>query len=144
MLAAEGGGGRARGRALEVPSQHLGEWQIQDDRHGRPTVASGDGDQLAARQGLDVRGVDHRQAPAAEPHDQDPVQQVEGVVGGRLGSRVIGDQGAQLIRREDLGRAEVAPSEGGLAAPGHADQDDQGVARDGEENEPTAGIVGGR
>jgi hypothetical protein len=74
------------------------------------------------------------------------VQEVEGVVGRALGRRIVGDDAAQRVRREDFGGGEVAPREGRLATGRDADQQDQriGGEREDRRNGPAAEVVGGR
>ena|SRR6266508_1212660 len=93
---------------------------------------AGQGDQRLVGLWLDVRGVDHRQATGSQKLARDIVQQVEGVIGGRLVVLVIRDQATAEIRRENFGRLEVGAGEGALASAGRANQDDQGQLRNGD------------
>lgn len=145
VLTPDGRRGRTGRRPRGITLEGDGQRQIQDDRHGRPEMLSRDGHQLGSAPVLDVGGIDHRQAAAAQSHGENAMKQIKGVVGGRLGRRVIGDQGSELIRREDLSRGEVGSGEGAFAARGDSDQEDQRVGRqnDGGKSRPTA-EVGGR
>jgi hypothetical protein len=53
------------------------------------------------------------------------VQHVEGVAGRGLVVLVVGDQAAEVVGGEDLGRQEVAPGECRLAGSGDADERDE-------------------
>ncbi len=118
--------------------------QVEDEGHRRPAMAPSHGEQLLACPSLDVRGVHHGEATASQAHGTDSVQQVEGVIGGSLRRCIVGDQRAEPIRREDLGRREVASREGGLAGCGNTDQEDERIGRQGDGSRPTAGFSDGR
>ena len=64
-------------------------------------------DQLGPRPVLDVRGVDDGQAAATKAHLEQPMQEVERVIGRALGRGIVRDQGPECVGREDLGRREV-------------------------------------
>ena len=91
-----------------------------------------DPEQLGARPVLDVRGVDDGQPAAPQAHLEQPMQEVEGVVGRALGGRIVGDQRAERVRREHLGRREVPVGERALAAGGDADEQDERIGREGD------------
>ena len=78
-------------------------------------MEAGNAQELDARPILHVRGVDHRQPGTAKSHLEQPMEELERVVGGALRRGVVGDEGAHRIRREDLGRREVASGERRLA-----------------------------
>ena len=80
------GGGRGEARR-GIPLQRHRQRHVEDDRDGRPAMLARDGEELGARPVLDVRGVDHGQPAAAQPHREDAVEEVEGVVGGALRAR---------------------------------------------------------
>ena len=92
----------------QVPLHRDLEGHVENHRHRRSAMPPSDLEQLAPRPALDVRGVDHGSASAAEPHGEQLVQQVERVVGGGLGVRVIGDHRPHGVRGEDLRRGEVS------------------------------------
>ena len=116
MLAPQRGRRRARRGARGVPLERDLEWHVEHDRDGRTPMASRHGEQLGACPVLDVRGVDDGEPPAAQPHGEDPMEQVEGVVGGALGRRVVGDQRAQRRRTRGPGSGGSDAGEGRLAA----------------------------
>ncbi len=144
MLATDGGRWRAGCGPRRVSLERIGQWQVEDDCHGRPAMAPSHVVQLLACPRLDVGGVDDGEATASQAHGTDSVQQVEGVIRGSLRRWIVGDQRAEPIRREDLGRLEVASREGGLAGCGNADQEDKRIGRQGDGSRPTAGFSGGR
>jgi len=90
---------------------------------------------------LDIGRIHHGQASSLQPESQRGVKEGEGILAGRLISLVVGDDGAEGIRREDLGWSEVGLREGRLAAASDADQDHHRVGRQGnpQEREMPAG-----
>ena len=129
-----------------VPLEGDGERHVQHDRdRGAPMPLRG-AEQLGPCPLLDVRGVDDGQAPAPKAHVEDPMEEVEGVVGRALGggSSAISARNASE-ERTSVGR-EVRAGEGRLAARGDADQEDERIGRkdDRRRNGPTAVRVGGR
>ena len=129
--AAGGGRGRRpRGRAPRVSLERDLEGHVQDDRDGGAPVALRGLEQLGTRPFLDVRGVDDGQPSAPEAHLEQPMEEVERVIGRALGRGVIGDQRTERVRRENLGRCEVLGGERRLSAGGDADQQDQCIGRE--------------
>ena len=127
MLATDGGSWRPRCGPRCISFERSGQGQVEDDCHGRPSMATSHGEQLLARPCLDVGGVHHGEPPPSQSHGADPVQQVECVVGGALRRWIVGDQATEPIRREDLGRREVASGEGRLAGRRDADHENERI-----------------
>ena len=113
-----------------VPLQRNRQRHVEHDCHSRSPVTPRDAEQLTPRPLLDVRGVHHGQTAAPQAHLHEPMQEVEGVIGRALRRRIVGDQRAKRVGRDDLGRREVARSEGRLPAGGDADQHDQRIGRE--------------
>ena len=102
---------------------------VEDDRHRQHVVLAGDGYQLSARLGLDVRGVHDGQPAGLQPLAGDVVQQLERLRRGGLVVLVVGHQAAAEVRRDHLGGAEMRAPEGRLARAAHADQHHQAQLR---------------
>ncbi len=79
-------------------------------------------DELLSALWLDVRSVDHGQATGRQTLARDEVQDVEGVLAGRLIVFVVGDQAAAKVARYHFGRCEVLLGERRLARPAGADE----------------------
>ena len=107
-------------------------------------MTAGHGEQPGTSPILDVGRIHDGEPATPQPHGQDAMEQVEGILGRGLGVRVVGDDGAQRVRGEHLGGKKVSSCEGGLAAGGDPDQENERIGRNRERNEPTAGGVGGR
>jgi len=106
--------------------------QIEDDGDRQPLVLTRDGQSLLSGLGLHIRRVEHREPARSEPFPRHVIERVERVLGCGLVVLVVGDEGPVGVGAENFGRLEVSTSEGGLAAPGRADEDDQGQLGDGE------------
>ena len=108
-----------------VPADAHPLGQVEDDGDRQDVVLPGEVEQLLAALLLHVRRVDDREASGREPLAGDEVQDVEGVLAGRLVVLVVGDQAAAEVAGDHLGRREVGAGEGRLAGPAGADEHDQ-------------------
>ena len=88
--------------ALPLRHRHL-----EHHADGRQPVAAREREPPSASLGVEPERVDHRGEPAAEPLDDDALQQVERVVGGRQVVDPVTDERAQRIARHDLAGREV-------------------------------------
>lgn len=75
--------------------------------------------------GLDIGGIDDHELAGFEALAGDEVQHLKGGAGGRLVVLVVRDKRAAGVRRQDLGRGEVAGGEAGLARARDPHQSDQ-------------------
>jgi hypothetical protein len=100
--------------------------QVQYDGHGQAVVLPGQGHNRLPGLGLDVRCVDDGELSGRQALAGDVVQNVEGVVRGRLAVLVVRDEPAAVIRRENLRRLEVLTGERGLSRARGPDQRDKG------------------
>jgi hypothetical protein len=133
---------RADGVALDAEA--LGH--VEDDRDRQDVVRAGQGDEVAARLGLHVRGVDDREAAGVQALAGDVVQDVEGGRRGGLVVLVVGDEPAAEVAGDRLEGAEVRLSERRLARAAGADEDDERQLRNREPHatlRKTASWVGG-
>ena len=115
-------GPKSRSGRVAVPllAELLGE--VQHDRDRQQWYCARQLDQRLAGLGLDVRGVDDRQPPSAEPLAGDEVQQRRrrrSVTAWSFSSSL--DQPAAGVRREDLGGRKCLRANVHLPEPGHAD-----------------------
>ena len=131
-----------------LPAQLLGD--VEHDGDGEHVVRTGHAHERGAGVLLHVGGIDHGQPAGGQPQ---PGHVVEGVERGRrrrLVVLVIGDHAAERIGGEHLRRREVLADEGGLARPGHSDQDHQAQVGDVQDAHAdprglaTAGLAGAR
>ena len=76
--------------------------------------------------------IDHSQLAVLQPLARDLAHEVEGVGRDVLIGLVVRNQGAAIVRGDDLGRQEMFRREGRLARAGRADQHDEGEVGDGE------------
>ena len=109
---------RARGVALGADPLR----EVEHDGDREHVVLPGERDQVLARLGLHVGGVDDGQAPGREALTGDVVQHVEGVTAGALVVHVVGDEAAAEVAADDLGGPEVARREGAFAGAAHPDE----------------------
>ena len=121
---------------------------VEDDRDGEHVVVAGEADHRAARVGLDVRRVDHRQQAGVQALAGDEGEGLECARGGRLVVLVVRDEPAEHVARERLERRERGARERGLAGSARPDQDDEREVRDREGGHPSlrrkrASCVGG-
>ena len=98
---------------------------VDDDGDGQGVVAPRQFDPAPAIGGADIGGVDNGEPAVLQPFAGNGLDQVEGVGGCRLVGLVVGDEGAAVIGRDDLGGQEPARGEGGFARTGGADQHDE-------------------
>ena len=111
---------RSGREALRSKANPLGHVEHDGDR--QHVVRAGQLDQLRARVGLDVGGVDDGQPAGVEPLAGDEVEHLERGGARRLVVLVVGDQAAADVARDDLVRAEVLARERRLARATDADQ----------------------
>ena len=105
---------------------------VEHDGHRQHVVLAGQGHELLAGLGLDVRGVDDGQSTGLQPKADDVAQQLERRRGRRLVVLVVGHETAAEVGGDDLGRAKLGTGEGGLSRAADADQHDQAQLRDGQ------------
>ena len=108
------------------------ERRVEDDRDRRTARGAGDRHQLGAGGAGHVRRIDHGQAAPLKAAARGEVEQLERGPARALVGRVVGDDRPEGVRRQDLGRPEVALGERRLARAGHADEDDQAARRQGD------------
>lgn len=106
--------------------------QVEHDRRRQHVVLLREFHQARPRRALDVRRVDDGQPPGREPLARNVVQRVEGVGGRGLVVLVVGDEPAEEVAGEHLGRREVRACERRLAGAGSADEHDEGHLGNGQ------------
>src|SRR5438132_9911649 len=124
VLPADDGGANGP-RARRVSCQAKLERQVERDRSRRASVLSCSSDELGASHPLDVGRVDDRQGARREPGVEPLVKPSEGGIGRLLVGLVARERAAQLVRRNDRFRSEVARCEGRFARTRCADQQDK-------------------
>ena len=94
VLAANGGRRWPGSRAAGVAFQGDIEREVQDDRHRWTPMPARHGEQPCSGPILDVGRIHDGEPATPQPHGQDAMEQVEGILGRGLGVRVVGDEGA--------------------------------------------------
>jgi len=102
-------------RPTLVPGQAHALRHVQRNRDREHVVFFRKVNQLLSGLGLDVCGVDNRQAACCQPLARDVVQDIERILAGRLIVLVVGDQAATEVAGYHLGRCEVPLRERPLA-----------------------------
>jgi hypothetical protein len=135
---------RSFGRPLLVAGVAEIGGEVEHHRHRLRVVLAGHLDERLAALASHVGRVDDREPPGREPLGTDEVQQLERVGGGALVRLVVGDHAAERVGRQDFRGLEVLAGEGGLAAPGRADEQNEGELgnRDGHGNTSGATVLG--
>jgi hypothetical protein len=110
--------------------------QREHDRDGRPRQAPREIEQRSAIASFEVRRVDHGQSRPPQTMSGRAMEQVERRRRRPLVVLVIGDHRAERVRREHLGRAEVAPRERRFSCARRSDQQDERVTGNDEDVRP--------
>ena len=120
-----------------VPLERDLERRVEHDRDGRPARRPGRSRRVAAlaRRVTFVASITVSH-PRSSRRCAARWRSSKAAATGALVGRVVGDDRPKGIRRQDLGRAEVASRERRLAGAGHADQDDQAAGRNGDLGHP--------
>ena len=93
--------------AAPVAALPFGRRHLEHDAGRRQAVAAGEREPPDAPLGVEPERVDHGGEPAPEPLGDDPLQQVERIVGGREVVDPVADERAQGVARHDLAGREV-------------------------------------
>ena len=96
--------------------------QVEYDGHRQHVDSRASSTSGLRASGCDIRGVYHCQIAARQALGRDGVQDLEGVLGGRLVVFIVGDEPAAEIRGEHFGRLEVLPCKARLARTRRADE----------------------
>lgn len=129
LLGENAGRNRSVTVAITLPGQALG--YLETDHDSREARGPREFAPAAPSGRLEPEGVDYRSQTTFEAASDDLFEQAEGVGRGVLIVLAAADNGAQGVRRNDLGRPVSGRGPSRLAAPGGSHKDEQRRLRDG-------------